>query len=110
MKKVIYKQEDSIKDLESNLKEIKNKVDGKGSELTIMQDKIYAKDIEITSLKDKIADADKLLENNKQMITWLNTQVSEHKFSKFKPPTIGNNYSNAQSTSFMSSHSPLPSY
>lgn len=46
------------------------------------------------------------------MITWLNTQVSEHKFSKFKPPTIGNNinYSNAQSNSFMSSHSPLPNY
>lgn len=40
MQKVIYKQEDSIKDLETNIKEIKNKVDNKSSELTIMQDKI----------------------------------------------------------------------
>jgi chromosome segregation ATPase len=103
MQKVIYKQEESIKDLETNLKEYKNKIENKSSELSIFQDKLHAKDIEITAIKDKLADADKLLENNKQMIAWLNTQVSEHKFNKFKPPTsvpnfnMNNNYSNAQS-------------
>lgn len=87
MQKVIYKQEESIKDLETNLKEYKNKIEHKSSEVSIIQDKLHAKDIEITAIKDKLADADKLLENNKQMIAWLNTQVSEHKFNKFKPPT-----------------------
>jgi len=75
--------------LENSAKDIKNKLDSKGNEVLIMQDKLSAKDIEIVSLKDKIIDADKLLENNKQMISWLNTQVSEHKFNKFKPPTLG---------------------
>lgn len=109
MQKVIYKQEESIKDLETNLKEYKNKIEHKSSEVSITQDKLHAKDIEITAIKDKLADADKLLENNKQMIAWLNTQVSEHKFNKFKPPTsvpnfnMNNNYSNAQS--FQSTHS-----
>jgi chromosome segregation ATPase len=90
MQKVIYKQEESIKDLETSLKEYKNKIDQKGSEVLMSLDKLHSKDIEITTIKDKLADADKLLENNKQMITWLNSQVSEHKFNKFKPPTVGN--------------------
>jgi len=40
---------------------------------------LKAKDSEIRAHKEKIEDANKLIENNKQMIAWLNTQVSEQK-------------------------------
>jgi len=40
---------------------------------------LKSKDSEISANKEKIEDANKLIENNKQMIAWLNTQVSEQK-------------------------------
>jgi len=79
LQKVIYKQEESIKDLEKTCKELKNNLDLKVSELHLSEDKVKAKDSEISTHKEKIEDANKLIENNKQMIAWLNTQVSEQK-------------------------------
>lgn len=85
LEKVIINQEEKTRDTENTLSTTRNNLEIKNNEIKINNDTLKSKDIEINSLKDKIEDANKLIENNKQMIGWLNTQVSEQKFSKYKP-------------------------
>lgn len=47
--------------------------------MAIADEKCKAKDNEISNAKEKLEDANKIIENNKQMIGWLNAQISEQK-------------------------------
>ena len=82
---IIKKQEQNVIEMEKEITFLKNK----NQEITkkeqeIKQDKAK-KEKEIKQLMDKVKEAEKVIESNQQVISWLNREVSEAQLGRGRP-------------------------